>query len=97
MGYIIRETDLDSGSANEGVFIYTYDSDGQTISASYDGTPASFEWINGNVVKVTSLLNESYTYTNVINKANINFNHLMRETYMEDMWGFALCGYLGKI
>lgn len=96
MGYIIKETDLDSGSANEGVFLYTYDSDGQTISASYDGTPASFEWINGNVVKVTSILNESYTYTNVINKANINFNHLLRETYMEDMWGFALCGYLGN-
>lgn len=97
MGYITREEDLTPTEANEGVFTYEYDANGQTIHASYnDDSYGSFVWENGNVVSCEGIIRESYTYTNVVNKANINFNSLMRQTYLEDIWGFALCGYIGK-
>lgn len=93
-GYITEEVDL---SGLEDKSIYEYDSEGQTLVAKFGNSHANYEWKAGNIyVTKYPFGTESYTYTNIVNKANINFNALMRETYLEDMWGFALCGYIGN-
>lgn len=91
-GYIIQETNPDGSEP----YNYTYDSSGQTVSATLDygyrTESFSYQWTNGNI----SNPEEPNTYTDIPNKANLNLNALWREYYAEDTYGFALCGYIGN-
>ena len=95
MGYVVRETGVPGHWAEDDVFTYTYDNKGQITSASFNyngGVNVHYTWQNGNVLSSR----EENTYTDIPNKANINFNALWREFYSEDNFGLALGGYIGN-
>lgn len=91
---------------------FTYDELGQTSTFSWcDETTGEetdtfgfFDWVDGNILTGNPEVGaynktkwrEYYTYTSIVNKANINLNKLFTQTYNEDMSYFSLCGYIGN-
>ena len=111
-GTIVKEEDLlEDGSLpymGGTISNYEYDETGQTLSLMYrfrdDKTSRvytqTYDWENGNVMNGypngPNSKQEYYTYTNVENKMNIDLTHLFTQVYGEDVYQFAVLGYIGK-
>lgn len=95
--------DVTAAELNTGDYdpvIYYYDSEGQTLSMGITGAHdyrKDFVWKNGDIQNGYGGNNEKYTYySDYTNKANINLNKMFTQTYDEDIFALALCGYIGK-
>lgn len=98
MGYIVKEEII----GEDGSHLYEYDENGQTIFCTLKSGKSTWKneytWIDGNIHILAYKLSDDhkYTYTPVINKANINLNKIFTQTFSEDIWQFALFGYVGN-
>lgn len=107
-GYIIKEeTLLEDGDMydEEDLTYYEYDENGQTLSlkgifGNYEFVQ-TYDWENGNVMNGypngSTGGQEHYTYTSIENKMNIELVHLFAQVYNEDIFQFAVLGYIGKM
>lgn len=84
---------------------YDYDSDGHVKCWYYEGKLAYYDehgkqynytYTDGNVDQGGDTSLEKYYWSTVVNKANLDLNHLWMQTYEEDIYGLALMGFLGK-
>lgn len=109
MGYISYEKEIGESSYT----IYEYDELEQTIYSMYKSIEYNFtdekyfDWENGDILNGYpngGFINgsqiahcEYYDYTDIVNKANIDFNKLLdTQIYNEDTWLLSLAGYVGK-
>lgn len=107
-GYIIKEEMLleDGDMYDEkDLTYYEYDENGQTLSlkgifGNYEFVQ-TYDWENGNVMNGypngSTGGQEHYTYTSIENKMNIELVHLFAQVYNEDIFQFAVLGYIGKM
>lgn len=90
-GYIVSQ------EIGGNTFFYTYDSEGQTLSMSMDGDfETLYVWEDRNLIESEGFQRETYVYSNVENKANLNFCALFWQAYDVDTYQLGLCGYIGN-
>lgn len=106
-GYIVKEEVLlEDGDAYDEVDLTYYEYDGNNQTLSLKGILGNYEfvqtydWENGNVMNGypngPNSNQEHYIYTDIENKMNIELVHLFAQVYNEDIFQFAVLGYIGK-